>query len=88
MTIDEAIKHCEDKSRDESICKECRADHKQLAKWLKELRKLRERCKDLEAEVWQNGCERDRMTSWVNNNMIVAVKVSEDEFNRIRGLGR
>lgn len=51
MTIDEAIKHCEDKSRDESICVGCRADHKQLAGWLKELKKLRKKCDDLQGRL-------------------------------------
>lgn len=54
MTIDEAIKHCEevaeryermedspdDKLREE--CLQCTADHRQLAEWLAELKKLRE----------------------------------------------
>ncbi len=61
MTIDEAIRHCEevanskereaefetdyecyfmtDKEREE--CKECAADHRQLAEWLTELKELR-----------------------------------------------
>ena len=53
MTIDEAIKHCEevaeryermedspdDKLREE--CLQCTADHRQLAEWLKELKELR-----------------------------------------------
>ena len=45
VTLDEAIKHCEEKVRDESICKECRADHKQLAAWLVELKRLRKQNK-------------------------------------------
>ena len=38
MTLDEAIKHCEEKSCGNS---ECAADHRQLADWLKELREYR-----------------------------------------------
>lgn len=58
MTIDEAIKHCEDEAiRQESIansaeyldisresiehCKQCAAEHRQLAKWLTELKEAR-----------------------------------------------
>ena len=39
MTLDEAIKHCE-----EIVCKnnECKEDYKQLASWLKELKCLRQ----------------------------------------------
>lgn len=39
MTLDEAIKHCEEKVD----CTECGMQHKQLAEWLKELKVLRER---------------------------------------------
>ena len=38
MTIDEAIKHCEDKSVG---CSECANEHRQLTEWLKELKLLR-----------------------------------------------
>lgn len=39
MTLDEAIKHCEDKS---AGCSKCADEHKQLAEWLKELKSLRQ----------------------------------------------
>lgn len=38
MTLEEAIKHCEEKGRG---CTECAADHRQLSNWLKELKNLR-----------------------------------------------
>ena len=38
MTLDEAIKHCEEKGCSNT---ECAAEHRQLAKWLKELKKTR-----------------------------------------------
>lgn len=57
LTLDEAIKHClevaEQKERDSAelidildeldvdACKECAADHRQLAEWLKELKERR-----------------------------------------------
>ena len=68
MTIDEAIKHCEEVTKDltEEIetadtvmildgfdvdsCKQCAADHRQLAEWLKELKELREENKVLISE--------------------------------------
>lgn len=42
MTLDEAIKHCLEvtekyETQTEEWCKECAADHKQLAEWLREL---------------------------------------------------
>lgn len=41
MTLDEAIEHATEKAMDETICKKCRAEHEQLAAWLKELKDLR-----------------------------------------------
>lgn len=40
MTIEEAIKHCEEVA--DSKCDKCGAEHKQLAKWLIELKEHRE----------------------------------------------
>ena len=55
-TLDEAIKHCEEKAEEKQKdyeracaynlpsegCLECAEDHRQLAEWLKELKALRE----------------------------------------------
>ena len=42
MTLDEAIKHCEDVAEDRCGCAEdCVNEHRQLAEWLKELRERR-----------------------------------------------
>jgi hypothetical protein len=41
MTIDEAIRHCEEVAEKMNDC-ECAADHRQLAEWLTELKELRE----------------------------------------------
>lgn len=57
MTIDEAIKHCEEvawendrkamcveeayQTTEQQNCEQCAADHRQLAEWLKELKELR-----------------------------------------------
>ena len=40
MTLDEAIKHCEEvaEEQEEKECLECAAEHRQLAEWLKELK--------------------------------------------------
>lgn len=39
ITLDEAIRHCEEKSCNNN---ECSKEHKQLAEWLKELKSLKE----------------------------------------------
>ena len=44
MTLDEAIKHCEEKEQEQALngCFACAEEHKQLAEWLKELKDYRE----------------------------------------------
>ena len=40
MTIDEAIRHCEDVANDKCGCAEdCVSEHRQLAEWLRELQR-------------------------------------------------
>lgn len=53
MTINEAIKHCEEEAEKymeygiETECYQCGKEHEQLAEWLKELKELREENKVL-----------------------------------------
>ena len=42
MTLDEAIIHAKELSTSQSVCKECREEHKQLAAWLDELKQYKE----------------------------------------------
>ncbi len=41
MKLDEAIKHCEEVLKRDDMCEECKQEHLQLAKWLKELKSLK-----------------------------------------------
>ena len=42
ISIDEAIRHCyETYFERDDLCRECRKEHKQLAKWLEELKESR-----------------------------------------------
>ena len=52
MTIDEAIRHAEDKAR-ELGCTECAQEHRQLAGWLRELKFRRKVQADLDAVRWR-----------------------------------
>lgn len=36
MTLDEAIVHAKELSESQSVCEDCREEHKQLAEWLEE----------------------------------------------------
>jgi isocitrate dehydrogenase kinase/phosphatase len=76
MTLDEAIKHCEEVAESkrkqvengdwekgsltERDCLECADEHKQLAEWLKELKQLRE----------QQTCKEDINRQVVKEQMI------------------
>ena len=50
MTLDEAIKYCEDID----ACDSCKAEHLQLAEWLKELKRYREQ-PTIEADPVKHG---------------------------------
>ena len=52
MTIDEAIRHAEDKAR-ELGCTECAQEHRQLAAWLRELKFRRVHQAALDAARWR-----------------------------------
>ena len=52
MTLEEAIKHCEQKAGDNS---ECALEHRQLAKWLKQLQTLLRSNKAIEERAKEAG---------------------------------
>lgn len=73
MTLEEAIRHCEEKAKElrtpraytdikgnlraTETCEECAEEHEQLAEWLKELRRYRN-CNLLRAECLNcGGCQ-------------------------------
>ena len=52
ISIDEAIRHCyETYYERDDMCKECREEHRQLAKWLEELKESRETINRQKAEI-------------------------------------
>lgn len=52
MTLDDAIRHCYEVFNERSdMCKECREEHRQLAKWLEELKEGREIINRQKAEI-------------------------------------
>lgn len=53
MTLEEAIKHCEQESCEHSKCAE---EHKQLAEWLKELQTLRDNCSNTDKTL-KDSCD-------------------------------
>ena len=52
ISIDEAIRHCyETYFERDDLCRECRKEHKQLAKWLEELKESRNTINRQAAEI-------------------------------------
>lgn len=54
MTLDEAIIHAKELSENQSVCKDCREEHKQLAAWLDELKQYKEKNEHFEEKVETN----------------------------------
>jgi len=51
MNIIEAIKHCQDKTNENTCPEMCKSDHARLALWLEELIRLREDNSNLRKEI-------------------------------------
>jgi hypothetical protein len=94
MTIDEAIRHCEEvaeglekkamcieeayQTTEQQNCEQCAADHRQLAEWLTELKELRE---THNAEVSIGGFFED-----TNKILIDRIKELEEENEEAKRL--
>lgn len=54
MTLDEAIVHAKELSESQSVCNDCREEHKQLAEWLEELKEYKAKeCKISAREMFK-----------------------------------
>lgn len=78
MTIDEAIKHCEDKASANFIngCTKCAEEHLQLARWLRE---LKEKKKMTYKDIPKYGRMVNRDNLWKENRKI---SITEAEFSQ------
>ena len=76
MTLDQAIKHCEEKAE----CKDgaCSTEHAQLAKWLKELKYYRKQ-KQKAMNQWA-------LAKKVMDEMLATPKFDEEKFRKAAGL--
>lgn len=62
ISIDEAIRHCyETYFERDDLCRECRKEHKQLAKWLEELKESRNTINRQAAEIENLKIEIERL---------------------------
>lgn len=54
MTLDEAIAHAKEVFENQSVCEDCREEHKQLAEWLEELKQNKgKECKANAREMFE-----------------------------------
>lgn len=54
MTLDEAIVHAKELSENQSVCNDCREEHKQLAEWLEELKEYKsKKCETSASEMFE-----------------------------------
>lgn len=76
ISIDEAIRHCyETYFERDDLCRECREEHKQLAKWLEELKESRNTINRQAAEIENLKIEIERME---NQNTLLLKKKCKD----------
>ena len=102
MTLDEAIKHAEEVAEEKEeqaweaqlqeeyiTCKDCAAEHRQLAEWLKELKQLRKQTKtgywidNFNGTIYCSCCHiwfhNDGMFSYIHYCPNCGAKMDEDE---------
>lgn len=93
MTIDEAIRHCEEVAGEQQeradsaelidildgldveACKECAADHRQLAEWLRELKELREVFSKVDAGAIKPKDYLDLLDEWAKARKLLKAAV-------------
>ena len=78
MTIDEAIRHCEEVAEKMNDC-ECAADHRQLAEWLRELKELREVFSKVDAGAIKPKDYLDLLDEWAKARKLLKAAVEDFE---------
>lgn len=106
MTIDEAIKHCNEVAEQNETqadkigrqligsaidkyatdCRECAADHRQLAEWLRELKDLREENKVLTSECDRLIKEKGELLSKVSGSDVLRICQLEEQLEKAKRL--
>ena len=73
MTLDEAIKHCEDVIEKQKSCNkiECANEHIQLAEWLKELQAIKNKANRIDSAAEK--AYQERRVLWFNDEKTVFI---------------
>ena len=78
MTLEEAIKHCNDKVK-ELGCTECGKEHQQLLEWLKELKEIKDNkkskmtAKEMFKELGYTDIEKDKYVLTYTDNTLADI---------------
>ena len=84
MTLDEAIKHCEEQA--EIIeCAECAREHRLLAEWLKELKQTRQMLQNIKLEI---GKQADYYDAEVNGDTADGLYMALDIIDKYMKEGK
>jgi len=95
ITIDDAISHCyETYFERDDLCRECREEHKQLAKWLEELKESRNTINRQKAEIERLNGEvkektetidflKDQVVGWNNNYCELKTKLKTAKADKV-----
>jgi hypothetical protein len=89
MTLDEAIKHLNESLADQSHdwgCEECKAEHEQLAEWLKELKDLRDENKVLMHECDRLIKEKGELLKKVSGGDVLRICQLEEKLEKAKRL--
>lgn len=78
MTIDEAITHCEEIAN--SKCNNCGAEHKQLAEWLKDYKRL------LEQEPCEDCIPREYVIALLENKKRTRKEITNRIYEYVKGV--
>jgi hypothetical protein len=87
MTLDEAIKHCEEVAEKLCICDECAEEHRQLAEWLEELKTYREfadwLAKAVLEEDWEESADFNAEVICRKLTKLVKLKVVDNKYMEV-----
>lgn len=89
MTLEEAIKHLEESLADPGHdwgCEECKAEHEQLAEWLRELKELREENKVLMQECDRLIKEKGELLGKVSGGDVLRICQLEEQLKAAKRL--
>ena len=84
MTLDEAIAHAKEVFENQYVCEDCREEHKQLAEWLEELKRNKDKEREISAREMFKSLGYEYSKERDNNEIIEYCKGETSIFFWIR----